>query len=126
IGGLILALLIFLALMVRRLLYNGKTELTQAVWIAWFCATVAILVVVSTMEPNVPLKYDPDKPGIYGRQPGWDWRILIGMIFTCLHNAIISAVAVAFATRLTLVQSAIGTLVFFLIGHMSGGLVAPF
>jgi len=42
-----------------------------------------------------------------------------------LHACVISAVAVALATRLTLVQAAIGTGAFFVVGHASGALVAP-
>ena len=56
----------------------------------------------------------------------WDFRILTGLFFTALHAGLISAFAVALATRFSLIQSSIGTAAFFLIGHASGTLLLPF
>src|SRR6185295_12648895 len=56
----------------------------------------------------------------------WEWQMLTGMLFITLHAWVVSAMAVALATRCTLLQSAIGTAVFFVIGHASGGLLMPF
>ena len=87
-------------------------------WAAYAAATAVLLL------------YLPHKPQNFSTNlmasPRWDFRLLTGLLFTALHACVLSAFAVALATRLTLVQSAIGTAAFFVLGHASGMLLSPF
>jgi len=111
VSALALGLLVFGVLLVLRLLFNRGVSLTVAFWLAYSAATAFVLLYLGARAaPNVT----------------WEWRILFGIFDLCLHTCVISAAAVALATRLTLVQTAVGTAGFFLLGHASGTLVAPF
>jgi len=104
-------LLIFTACFVARLAFNKGVSLVSAFWVAFAISTVALFLLLA--------------PRTRAGESMWEWRMLVGLLFTALHAWVVSAMAVALATRLTLVQSAIGTAVFFVIGHASGGLLAP-
>lgn len=52
--------------------------------------------------------------------PGWDLRLWDGAFCIALHAAVISACAVLFAVRLSLVQTALCTTALFVVGHASG------
>ncbi len=97
--------------MVVKLLLGRGLSLIHAFWVSYAAATVCIFAILSVK--SVP-------------QVTWDWRLLIGIFFICLHACVVSAMAVALATRCSLVQTFIGTAAFFIVGHASGALVAPF
>jgi ABC-type transport system involved in multi-copper enzyme maturation permease subunit len=102
---------IFAVFLVLRLLFSRGIPLVGAFWASYVIAALYLLILLA-------VKSAPDV--------NWEWRILFGMLFTALHTCVIAAVAVALATRLTLIQAAIGTAAFFVVGHASGALVAPF
>jgi ABC-type transport system involved in multi-copper enzyme maturation permease subunit len=106
------AVIVFLCLaglgMGARLLYNRGPGGVSSFWAAYAVATVALILYLL--------------PGA----ARWDFRIVLGLFFTALHGCVIAAFAVALATRFTLVQAAIGTAAFFLLGHASGVVLAPF
>ncbi|MGD0093912.1 MAG: ABC transporter permease subunit [Planctomycetota bacterium] len=109
--GLAVGFLLFGVLLVLRLFFNRGVSLLAAFWLAYAAATAFVFLYLGAKAaPTVK----------------WEWRILAGLFDTCLHTCVISAAAVALATRLTLVQTAVGTAGFFLLGHASGALVAPF
>ena len=109
--GLALVLFLFGALLMVRLLLGRGLTLVSAFWLAYFSGAAFLFIFLGVMQ---------------AAEAAWDWRLLIGLFFICLHAWLISAVAAALATRFTLVQAAIGTGVFFIVGHASGALVAPF
>jgi ABC-type transport system involved in multi-copper enzyme maturation permease subunit len=109
--SLALALFLFGALLVLRLLFQRGLSLLLSFWLACFAGMVFLVVFLAIEKAP---------------EASWDWQLLIGVFFICLHGWVISAAVVALATRFTLVQAAIGTGVFFIIGHVSGALVAPF
>src|SRR5438093_677752 len=78
--------------------------LVGAFWLAYSLASAFLLIFLAFKAPEKTV---------------WDWRMIGGLVSIALHACVISAVAVALATRLTLVQSAIGTAAFFLLGHAS-------
>ncbi len=104
--------ILFLALtgagLVAKLLFDRGPGAMGAFWIAYPLAAIFLIVLLSSTFAR------------------WDFRILTGLIFTSLHAVLISAFAVALATRFSLVQASIGTAAFFLIGHASSGILAPF
>ncbi|HYF50452.1 MAG TPA: ABC transporter permease subunit [Planctomycetota bacterium] len=105
-------LLLFGVCFVLRLALSRGLSLVTAFWAAFAVATALVfLLLPARTRAGVPL---------------WEWRMVVGMLFIALHAWVVSAMAVALATRLTLVQSAVGTAVFFVVGHASGGLLAPF
>jgi ABC-type transport system involved in multi-copper enzyme maturation permease subunit len=104
--ALLVGVALFGGCLVSRLLFGRGPTTVSAFWLASAVATVLLLVLLPAGK--------------------WEWRILVGMFFIVLHACVISAFAVALATRLTLVQAAIGTAAFFVIGHASGVIVAPF
>jgi len=111
VSALALGFLLFGVLLVLRLLFNRGVSLVVGFWLAYGAATAFVLLHLGAKSaPTVT----------------WEWRMLFGIFAICLHTCVISAAAVALATRLTLVQSAVGTAGFFLLGHASGALVAPF
>jgi ABC-type transport system involved in multi-copper enzyme maturation permease subunit len=102
---------LFAVALIVRLIFHKGIPLVGASWISFGVATAFMMLFLAIKsQPNVV----------------WEWRILFGLLFIGLHACVISAVAVTLATRLTLVQSAIGTGAFFVVGHASGALVAPF
>jgi len=101
----------FGVMLVVRLLFHRGMPLVGAFWVAYTIASVSLLIFLSSKAPEKTV---------------WEWRLLGGLVSIALHTCVISAVAVALATRLTLVQSAIGTAAFFLLGHASGALLTPF
>lgn len=105
-------LMVFLVCFVLRMLLHRGISLVLAFWISYAIATAALLILLPGRTPD-------------GLRM-WEWQMLVGMLFICLHAFVVSAMAVALATRCTLVQSAIGTAVFFILGHASGGLLASF
>ena len=107
IGGVAL----FGVLMVSRLMFGRGPALIHGFWLSYLAA-------IACMFGILYVKAVP--------QVAWDWRLLIGIFFICLHACVISAMAVALATRCSLVQALIGTAAFFIVGHASGALVAPF
>ncbi|MCY3020003.1 MAG: ABC transporter permease [Planctomycetota bacterium] len=109
--ALAVGMLVFGVLMVLRLFTTRKVSMVMAFWVAYGVAVIVLFAFVGLRSP----------PAV-----GWDWRVLIGLLMIGLHACVISAAAVTLATRLTLVQAAIGTAGFFLAGHASGALVAPF
>ena len=111
VSGLALGFLVFGVLLVLRLLFNRGVSLVVAFWLAYGAATAFVLLYLGAKSAPMVT---------------WEWRILAGLFDICLHTCVISAAAVALATRLTLVQTAVGTAGFFLLGHASGALVAPF
>lgn len=111
VSGLALGLLLFGAFLVLRLILNRGLSLVAAFWVSYAVASLFILAYLGAKSP----------PAVT-----WDWRVLAGLFAICLHTCVVAAAAVALATRLTLVQAAIGTAAFFLVGHASGALVAPF
>ena len=110
-GGMVVLVIVFGLLFVSRVIRGKGLTLVVSFRIAYALATAFVFLFLWRMSP----------PGAV-----WDWRALVGMFFICLHAWVISAMAVALATRFTLVQSAVGTAVFFMIGHASGGLLAVF
>jgi hypothetical protein len=102
---------IYGVLMVVRLLFGRGLSLVHAFWLAYTLAFATVFVI---------LHYKG------GPKTAWDWRLLSGIFFICLHACVIAAMAVALATRCSLVQSFIGTAAFFIVGHASGGIVALF
>lgn len=110
-AGAALGVLVFGLLMVLRLLFGKGTSLVTAFWLSYTLASLFILAYIGAKSTPVAQ---------------WEWRILTGLFSICLHTCVIAAAAVALSTRLTLVQTAIGTAAFFLLGHSSGALVAPF
>lgn len=106
------AAIVFIALtgagLVAKLLFDRGPGAMGAFWIAYPLASLFLIAFLS----NTVAK--------------WDFRILTGLYFTALHALLISAFAVALATRFSLVQASIGTAAFFLLGHASGGILAPF
>jgi ABC-type transport system involved in multi-copper enzyme maturation permease subunit len=110
-GGVAILLGLFAVLLVVRLLLGRGLALVPAFWLAYLAGSAFMFLFVGAKS---------------AADSAWDWQILLGLFFICLHACVISAMAVALATRLTLVQTAIGTGVFFLLGHASGALVAPF
>jgi len=109
-SGLALGVTLFGLLLVLRLLFGRGITMLKAFWLSYGAAAVFVLVFLRLKAPATVQ---------------WEWRILLGLFSICLHTCVISAVAVTLATRLTLVQAAIGTAAFFLLGHASGALVAP-
>ncbi len=111
-GGALWAGIFFLALtgagLIAKLLFDRGPGAMGAFWIAYPLASIFLVVYLL--------------PGA----AKWDFRILMGLIFGALHAALISAFAVALATRFTLVQASIGTAAFFLVGHASGAILSPF
>jgi len=105
-SALLIGLVIFGGCLVARLLFSRGPGAITAFWLAYAAATAYLWLMLPAAQ--------------------WDWRILIGALFVLLHACVLSAFAVALATRLTLVQTAIGTAAFFIAGHASGTLVAPF
>lgn len=110
VAGLLFALL-FGAMLVLRLLFHRGIPLVGAFWLAYTLGALFLLIFLSLKAPEKTV---------------WEWRLLGGVVSIALHTCVISAVAVALATRLTLVQAAIGTAAFFLLGHASGALLTPF
>ena len=110
-SGLLIFLLLFAIALVARLFLGRGPGLARAFWIAYASGAAFVLIFLGKISDS---------------SIGWDWRLLTGLAFIALHSFVISAAAVALATRLTLVQSAIGTAVFFVVGHASGALLAPF
>jgi ABC-type transport system involved in multi-copper enzyme maturation permease subunit len=102
---------VFAILMVSRLMFSRGPALIHSFWLSYLLATICIFSILYVK--SVP-------------QVAWDWRLLIGIFFICLHACVVSAMAVALATRCSLVQAFIGTSAFFIAGHASGALVAPF
>lgn len=102
---------LFGAMLVMRLLFHRGIPLVGAFWIAYTLGSAFMILFLNAKSPEKTV---------------WDWRLLGGLVSIALHTCVISAVAVALATRLTLVQSAIGTAAFFLLGHASGALLTPF
>lgn len=109
-GAVVLALALFGIFMVTRLLFGRGLSLIQAFWVSYGGFTIVAFGIL-TLYPGVAV---------------WDWRLLLGIVLICLHICVVAAMAVALATRCTLVQSALGTAAFFLVGHASGSFVAPF
>ncbi len=111
-GGAMWATVVFLVVagagMVAKLLFDRGPGPAGSFWIAYPLAALFLLVYLLPSGAK------------------WDFRILIGLIFTALHACVISAFAVALATRFTLVQASIGTAAFFLIGHASSAILSPF
>jgi ABC-type transport system involved in multi-copper enzyme maturation permease subunit len=109
-GAMVLALALFGIFMVVRLLFGRGLTLVRAFWVSYAVFTLAAFGIL-TLKPGVAV---------------WDFRLLLGILLICFHNCVIAAMAVMLATRCTLVQAALGTAAFFLVGHASGSLVAPF
>jgi hypothetical protein len=104
-----LGVLLFALLLAARLLFGRGLSMVAAFWLSYSAAAAFLLLfLAATALPSVT----------------WEWRILAGLFMIALHVCVVSAAAVMLATRLTMLQAAIGTAVFFLIGHASGGLVA--
>ena len=119
-----LGLAVFGFFMVRRLIFSGRVSMVLAFWLAYWTAGAFLLIYMIFKTPHAKIVED-----LYFSNNSaidWDWRILAGILFIGLHACVISAFAVASATRLTLVQSFIGTGTFFIIGHASGALIALF
>jgi ABC-type transport system involved in multi-copper enzyme maturation permease subunit len=109
--GLAIGAALFSVLLVVRLFLHKGVQTVAAFWLSYGAATAFMMLFLAIKsEPKVV----------------WEWRLVVGLLFIALHGCVISAVAVALATRLTLVQAAIGTGAFFVVGHASGALVAPF
>ncbi|MFH0939459.1 MAG: hypothetical protein V1899_09300 [Planctomycetota bacterium] len=106
-----LGLILYGIFLVIRLIFGRGPTLVPAFWMAYIAAAAFLLIFMAIVS----------KAGAT-----WNWRILIGLFFICLHTWVISAVAVTLASRFTLVQSAIGTAAFFMVGHTASALVAPF
>ncbi|HEY3324213.1 MAG TPA: hypothetical protein VGP72_27425 [Planctomycetota bacterium] len=102
---------LFTVLTTLRLLLNRGLPMVSAFWVAYVSASIFLLVFLGIKAPA---------------QTVWEWRLIPGLISICLHACVVAAVAVALATRLTLVQSAIGTAAFCVLGHASSALVGPF
>lgn len=113
--GVVVSLALFVALFgalaVVKLLLDKGPPLVRAFWIAFWFAS-AVMIAYLEFRSNELQR--------------WDYRLLAGSFSIALHTCMIAACAVALATRLNLVQSALGTAAFFLIGHASGAIVAPF
>ena len=109
--SMLLGVIVFGVLMVVRLLFGRGLGLVHAFWLAYALAVASVFAILAFKG---------------GPKASWDWRLLAGIWFICLHACVIAAMAVALATRCTLVQSFIGTAAFFIVGHGSGALVAPF
>ncbi len=109
--GVLLGVSVYGVLLVTRLLFGRGLTLVHAFWFAYALTWVAIFMLLEWKG---------------GPKTEWDWRVLWGIFFICLHAGVIAAMAVALATRCTLVQSFIGTSAFFIIGHASGGIVSLF
>jgi ABC-type transport system involved in multi-copper enzyme maturation permease subunit len=109
--GVLIGTLMFAVFFVLQLGFRRGVSMVSAFWISYAAAAGFTLIFLSRMSTA---------------QTVWDWQLLVGLLFIVLHGCVISAVAVALATRCTLVQSAIGTAVFFIVGHASGGLLMPF
>jgi len=110
-GALVIGFLIFDIFLVARLVFHRGIPLVGAFWIAYTAAAAFLLPFLAFNSPDTTV---------------WEWRLIPGLISLGLHACIISAVAVALATRLTLVQAALGTAVFFLVGHASIGILTLF
>jgi ABC-type transport system involved in multi-copper enzyme maturation permease subunit len=108
--GLLIGLICYAVLLVLRLLFRRGISMILGFWIAYGAGTAFILIYLSKRTVT----------GV------WDFRPLMGLLFIGLHAWLISAVAVLLATRFTLIQAAIGTVVFFIVGHASGAIIAPF
>jgi len=106
----VLGLALFGVCMVVRLLFGRGLSLILAFWAAYGVFTLASYGLLA-WKTGVAI---------------WDWRLLLGILLICLHTCVVGAMAVALATRCTLVQAALGTAAFFMVGHASGALVAPF
>jgi len=113
--GVVISLALFVALFgaiaVVKLLIDKGPSLVSAFWIAYAVGCATLLVYVQARSNELQ---------------NWDFRLLAGAFSIGLHTCMIAACAVALATRLNLVQSALGTAAFFLVGHASGAIVAPF
>jgi hypothetical protein len=108
--GLLIGLIVFGVLLVLRLLLRGGVSMILGFWIAYAVMTAFVLIYLSQ----------------HSVAAAWDFRPLMGLLFIALHALLISAVAVLLATRFTLIQAAIGTVCFFIVGHASGAIIAPF
>jgi hypothetical protein len=110
-GSALLCVLVFGVFAVARLLFDRGPRLFTAFWLAYLLAS-AVMILSLQFYATDEFK--------------WDYRLLAGVLSIALHTCVVAAFAVALATRLSLVQSALGTAAFFLIGHASGAIVAPF
>jgi ABC-type transport system involved in multi-copper enzyme maturation permease subunit len=106
------ALLLFAVFFVVRLAFSRGLSLVSGFWLSFLLATALLFLLLPARSR--------------GGESLWEWRMLVGPLFIALHSWVVSAMAVALATRLTLVQSAVGTAVFFVVGHASSGLLSPF
>jgi hypothetical protein len=109
-GGFLAGLGCFAILLVLRLLFRRGVSMILGFWLSYTVFAAFVMLYLSQRTVS----------------GAWDWRPLLGLLFICLHAWLISAVAVLLATRCTLIQAAIGALVFFIVGHASGAIVAPF
>ena len=109
--ALLVGVVIFGIMMVSRLLFHRGLGLVHAFWIAYALASLTVFGILQFKS---------------GPSITWDWRLLVGILFICFHACVISAMAIALATRCSLVQSFIGTAAFFIVGHGAGAIVAPF
>ena len=107
-SGLAIGLVLFGGFLVTRLMAGRGLSLVSGFWLAYAAASAFVLIFLARSSA------------------AWEWRMVAGLFFIFLHTCVIAAAAVALATRCTLVQAALGTAVFFLVGHASGALVAPF
>lgn len=103
--------LLFGILAAAKLLTDRGPGLIRAFWFTYLLASLGMILY---------LQYRSSGP------LAWDYRLLAGSFSIALHTCVIAAASVALATRFTLVQAAIGTAAFFMLGHASGALVAPF
>lgn len=111
--AIIVMLLITGAGMVVRLIWNRGFNITGWLWTGYVAATAYLLLYLPHAATSAPTS------------PRWDFRLLTGLVFTALHACVLSAFAVALATRLTLVQASIGTAAFFMLGHASSAILSP-
>ncbi|HYG75913.1 MAG TPA: hypothetical protein VEK08_12995 [Planctomycetota bacterium] len=109
--ALLIGFLLFDIFLVARLIFGRGIPLVGAFWIAYVAASAFLLIFLGVNSPEKTV---------------WEWRLLGGLACLCLHACVISAVAVALATRMTLVQAAIGTAAFFIVGHASSGILSLF
>lgn len=102
---------LFSALSVVKLLVDKGPSLVRSFWIAYALGCAVMFTYLQVRSNDLHM---------------WDYRLLAGTFSIALHTCMIAACAVALATRLNLVQAALGTAAFFLVGHASGAIVAPF